>query len=353
MAPTPTSYGIYLPFVSKEYVGPGVSLESKMAGGVVSTETMGEMQRRLASWPRPADDNGMGIHFVRIGYFNPWEADYNIERLLDMKMKWSTVLYSNKDQLAWAAEKFKEAGIMVIWRRGIAPYDRYDEWERDVQILKERGMVPYMQLYNEPSLAQEWHDVPMDRRVFQENFLHAAWDVYRSGGYVGLQIIDEDLLIDTLRFLKERDAWPILERMFFVPHCYGLNHPPDYTWDRYGAMGFKFYADIFRREIGFVPPMIVGEGGWYIDAHEDDRWGSITDKQHRDYHVEVFNWFRTGVLSDGSELPDYLFSFCPWLISEGKDVAAWFDNPHYGDRTLTYEAVMALPSFRRRFSWEK
>lgn len=359
----------YLPIIGREFsalevtapeiTAPEVTVPEatpwrpRAAGEPVPTETVEEMRRRLISWPRPADDNGMGMHFLRMGYFNPWEADYNIKRLLEMKMKWATVLYSNQEQLAWAAQKFREAGIMVIWRRHIAPYERSDGWERDVEILKEQGMVPYLQLYNEPSLDQEWHERPIDVGVYQENFLDAAWKVHNSGGYVGLQIIDTDWLIDTLRFLKERDAWPILRRMFFVAHCYALNHPPDYTWDRHAAMGFRFYADIFRQEIGFVPPVIVGEGGWYIGAQEDTRWGPVTDGQHRDYHLEVFNWFRRGTLSDGSELPDYLFAFTPWLISDGRDRAAWFDNRHFGERTLTYQAVRALPAFRRRFSWER
>ena len=73
---------------------------------------------------------------------------------------------------------------------------------------------------------------------------------------------------------------------------------------------------------------------------------------HRDYHLAVFNWFRTGQLSNGQPLPDTLLAFCPWLLSSKLDDSAWFDS-FYGDHTPTIDAVKALPVFQRRFSWEE
>ncbi|MGC8878404.1 MAG: hypothetical protein ACP5R2_04210 [Anaerolineae bacterium] len=45
-----------------------------------------------------------------------------------------------------------------------------------------------------------------------------------------------------------------------------------------------------------------------------------------------------------------LFAFCPWLIADPVDPAAWFDSAA-GDRTLTIEAVASLPTLERKFSW--
>ncbi|MDH3676252.1 MAG: hypothetical protein OES12_12220, partial [Anaerolineae bacterium] len=70
---------------------------------------------------------------------------------------------------------------------------------------------------------------------------------------------------------------------------------------------------------------------------------------HRDYHLAVFDWFRNGELGNGETLPDYFFAFCPWLISDSNDPAAWFDGAS-GDRTLTIKAVEALPTFERQLS---
>ncbi len=136
-----------------------------------------------------------------------------------------------------------------------------------------------------------------------------------------------------------------------MPHPYGLNHPPSYQEDLNAALGFLQFARVFEEEIGFVPPMIAGEGGWKYGASDDDRFPSIDDQLHRDYHAEVFNWFRGGTLSNGEPLPDYLFAFCPWLLSSKMDDSAWFDS-FAGDRVLTIEAVTDIPSFTRRFSWD-
>lgn len=97
--------------------------------------------------------------------------------------------------------------------------------------------------------------------------------------------------------------------------------------------------------------MIAGEGGWMYGASDDDRFPPIDDGLHRDYHFELFNWFRTGTLSNGEPLPDYLFAFCPWLLASKMDDSAWFDS-FAGNRTSTIEAVRSIPPFVRRFSWE-
>jgi hypothetical protein len=144
----------------------------------------------------------------------------------------------------------------------------------------------------------------------------------------------------------------VFDRLFFVPHPYGLNHPPEYDEDINSALGFREFAKVFEEEIGFTPMMIAGEGGWRPGEAQDNRYPAIDENRHRDYHLAVFDWFRTGQLSNGEPLPDYFFAFCPWLISDPHDPAAWFDSAS-SDRTLTIEAVEAMPIFERKFSWDK
>lgn len=141
-----------------------------------------------------------------------------------------------------------------------------------------------------------------------------------------------------------------LDRFFFVPHPYGLNHPPIYDDDRYSVLGFQDFADIFAEEFGFVSMMVAGEGGWRLGEQQDQCFPAISEELHRDYHVAVFNWFSTGTLSNEEPLPDYLFAFCPWLISDPNDSAAWFDS-NAGNRQLTIDAVRELPFVERQFSW--
>ena len=307
----------------------------------------------LQTWPRPEQDNGRGMHFVQRHWLDEIEAQQQINRLKQLGVRWTLVNYANHYQLRRLAPLFAEAGITVVWRPFVRPYETYDHWTDDVEFLRQRGWAPYFQLYNEPSLAQEWDDAhPIDPETYLRHLLPAVREVYDAGGYVGLQFIDPDWLRLTLRALKAEGLADTFDRLFFVPHPYGLNHPPEYDEDRNGVLGFRDFAAVFEEEIGFVPVMIAGEGGWRPGEAQDNRYPPISQEMHRDYHVAVFDWFRTGRLSNDEPLPDYLFAFCPWLISDPQDPAAWFDSAS-GERTLTIEAVEAMPVFRRQFSWDK
>jgi hypothetical protein len=305
----------------------------------------------LKDWPRPDQDNGLGIHFLLTGYYDGAELDKQIARMESMHLKWALVLYADENQLELAAQKFKQAGIMVVWRKTLRPYQRYSSWGRDIDILKSIGMPPYLQLYNEPEVPAEWDDQPINPDQYFANLLQATKDVYNAGGYPGIQLLDEDNLRRFIDEIYARKGEAIFQRMFFIPHAAGLNHPPAYVEDVNGVLGFRTYAAIFFKRLGFVPPFIIGEGGWKIESQEDNRFPPIDDQLHRDYTLAVFNWFRTGKLSNGGALPDYLFAFCPWMLAGADEAGAWYDS-FKGDRTLTIQAVQQLPLFVRKFSYQ-
>lgn len=306
----------------------------------------------LKTWPRPTADNGRGMHFLQIHQFDPIEAQRQVNRLKYLGVRWALVLYVDHDQLVRTAPIFQEAGITVVWRPFVRPDETYGSWARDVTFLRSRGLAPYFQLYNEPSLVQEWDNgQPVAPESYWHNLLPAIRQVYDAGGYVGLQLIDSGWLRQTLQTMKGQGLSDTFDRLFFVPHLYGLNHPPEYIEDINGVLAFREFASVFEAEIGFVPVMIAGEGGWRLGEAQDNRYPAISAELHRDYHLAVFDWFRTGRLPNGEALPDYLFAFCPWLISDPDDPAAWFDSAT-GDRTLTVEAVAAMPVFERKFSWD-
>ena len=305
----------------------------------------------LKDWPRPQRDNGIGIHFLPAQYADDKDVDYGINNMQRMGMRWALVIYSDEAYLQRIAPKFKAAGIMVVWRKMLRAYEPYFGWERDINLLKNLGMPPYMQVYNEPEVAEEWDGRPISQTLYYDNLLQASRDIYNAGGYVGWQFILQDWLQGAITSVKERQGEAMFGRLFFIPHPYGLNHPPDYTADQNGVLGFLPYAEIFRQQVGFVPPMIAGEGGWKFKGDDDRRYPPIDDARHRDFHVAVFNWFRSGILSNGQALPDYLFAFCPWLLLGG-DASVWL-NSMDGTRQSTIDAVTGLSNFVRRFSWDK
>ncbi len=306
----------------------------------------------LKDWPRPANDNGRCMHFLPVYYYTPRDFEIQIPRLKGLQVRWVLALYGDENQLRLAARQFKDAGIMPIWRKNLRAFQRYYAWDRDIKILNEIGLPPYFQLYNEPDTDTEWEDRTMDRDQWVSIFVQTAKDVYNAGGFVGIQVLDENWLRAVLQSIKAQKGERLFTRMFYVPHPYGLNHPPNYTEDDAGVLGFRTGVDVFQKEVGFVPPVIAGEGGWKFKASEDSRFPIIDDKLHAQYHVELFNWFRVGKLSDGQPLPDYLFAFCPWILAAQMEGAAWYDS-FEGERTLTISEVKKIPIFTRKFSWDK
>ncbi|NJN84114.1 MAG: hypothetical protein HC802_18785 [Caldilineaceae bacterium] len=116
-------------------------------------------------------------------------------------------------------------------------------------------------------------------------------------------------------------------------------------------MGLAF-GHWMQERIGFVLPIVGGEGGWQFGVDDDRRYPRVVQPLHARFHREIFEWFRTGVLSNGEPLPDYFFSMTPWLVGGWNTAEDWWGGP-LGDKTETIAAVRAIPDFVRRFSWER
>ncbi len=307
----------------------------------------------LESWERPAGDNGRCMHWLRNQYFTEADLNINLPRLQQLGAKWVLVVYADENSIKMAAPRFAEAGIIPIWRKMLRPHEQYFDWQRDIELVQSYGLPPYFQIYNEPSLGQEWVDGwegPADEDLFYDHLMQASRDVYNAGGYVGWQFVSHTWLDRAFDEVEKRDGTKIFERFFFIPHSYGDNIPPNWTEDGRGVLGWRYFADHLQRRLGFIPPLIVGEGGWRINSLDEPRFPQMDDATHARYHVELFDWFRTGTVSNGDPLPDYLFAYCPWLIAERGDDNAWWDS-FAGDRLQTIQAVSAMPPFERRFSW--
>jgi hypothetical protein len=308
----------------------------------------------LQDWPRPDNDNGRCMHFLRNQYFVEDELHVNVQRLQQLGARWTLVVYADENIIKMAAPVFKQAGIIPIWRKMLRAHQPYYDWARDVELVKSYGLPPYFQLYNEPSLLEEWElsDHGPNMSIFTDNLMQASQDVYNAGGYVGWQFVNQEWLDHAIDEVQRRGGQKLFERFFFIPHPYGMNFPPTYTTDGRGILSYRYYMDQLERRLGFRPMMIAGEGGWKINNTESADYPPINDESHRQYHVELFDWFRTGQLSNGYPLPDELLAYCVWLIADRGDDNAWWDS-FAGNRQATIDAVTAMPPFTRRFSWER
>jgi hypothetical protein len=163
-----------------------------------------------------------------------------------------------------------------------------------------------------------------------------------------------------LNELKLLNAASVMERMWFCPHPYGANHPPDYPYDELNqrdhpgatlnddtetVLQFLEFAPVFESELGFVPPFLAGECGWQFGNAADPRYAKIDDAHHAKYHAALFDMLRTNRLANGAPLPDFVYAFCPWILY-GPEADAWYSSTT-GTRQQTIETVRAIPPFTR------
>jgi uncharacterized Zn-binding protein involved in type VI secretion len=314
----------------------------------------------LKTFPRPANDNGRGVHF----HIDLRESTIAVvvPQLLSIGCKWTMIYAQDENQAQRAARGCWNAGIMPIVRIGKKVDEPFDPAVY-VAKLKEIGVPPYVQIYNEPGDDREWKKWPGPDKwagIFGARWAQAAIAVYDAGGYPGLQILGREEFVTAVDSVAAQGRTDIWQRAFFALHNYGANHPPNYPYDAItnktifeddvAALVFLLYAAWMKEKIGYVLPIIGGEGGWQYGAHEDQRYPKVESPLHAKYHAEMFDWFRTGVVSNGEPLPDYLFSVAPW-IAGGWGGDDWWGGP-LGDKTETINAVRALPPFTRKFSWD-
>ncbi|MGE5602948.1 MAG: hypothetical protein ACM30E_07840, partial [Nitrososphaerales archaeon] len=343
---------------------------------VVLTE---ENTRHLRGFPRPPRDNGIGLHF-HLDLRDDFIAK-SVEHLQEIRATWTLIYAGDELQTERAARACFSAGIMPVVRparlvnqdfdplpflQGLRRAWRATGWGGPVEPL-------YLQLYNEPEDPREWTAgvAPADGpQRFGSAWAARAPQIVDAGAFVGIQVLDRpgfDAAVDAVARNHRQDIW---QRAFFVQHNYGQNHPPAYPYDpikqqvdpgttilqdHIAALKFLAHATWMQERLGFVMPVIGGEGGWWMYDDEDKHYPKVDWPLHAQYHKEMYEWFRNGVLSNGEATPDYLFSITSWIAGSWTFAAQnWWDNPlsPTGKLDLSIEAMRSIPEFVRRFSWD-
>jgi hypothetical protein len=295
---------------------------------------------RYEIFPRPPGDNGMGIHFGLSTETEAIAAD--IRRAKELRLTWATLCYQGDEQLVRCARMMWDAGIMPVCRQVTTVGAAYP-FDRDARVLIEEGIPAYIQIFNEPSDQREWkRDRPKDyRQRWSQLWAQKATEVYNARGYPGLQCLDPEELEAAIDALGADS--PVWERVWFCSHNYGLNHPPNWRENYWCVLGFQFFAETFEHRLGFVPPIVCGEGGWLYGAYDDHRYPRVDGLVHAKYTREMYEWFSRGSVSNGAPLPEYLFAVCPWILSGASD-EAWYG---YTTKTATIQEVKQIPAFVR------
>ena len=341
-----------------------------------------ENTAHLRTYPRPPQDNGIGLHF-HTDLRDEFIAR-TIGHLKSIRATWTLIHALDELQAERAARACFRAGIMPVVRIGnpidsIVDAAAYVEGVR--KALHGSGFAHdparpplYVQVFNEPEDDREWRSQqrPSDWvQAFGSNWARAAVRVYDAGGYPGIQVLDRpgfDAAVDAIASMNRKDIW---DRAFFAHHNYGENHPPAYPYDARNqadnpghtifddyicALKFLAHAGWMQERLGRVLPLIGGEGGWLPGGEQDRRYPKVETPLHAQFTKEMFEWLRTGVLANGEPLPDYLFNITAWVagswVFPGQN---WWDNSLMldGKLTQTIEAVQSIPVFVRKSSWDQ
>ncbi len=339
--------------------------------------------QRLKSFPRPPRDNGIGLHFhldLRDQFI-----EETVSHLKSVRATWTLIYAQDELQTERAARACFAAGIMPVVRIGKLidePTDPTPYVEGLRRAWKSHGwggsVEPlYVQLFNEPEDPREWvaQQVPADwAEQFGRRWAADAPKVVNAGAFVGIQVLDRpgfDRTVDAVNALGQKTADRVWRNAFFAHHNYGQNHPPAYPYDAIkqqtdpgktiledwvAALRFLAHAHWMQERIGFVLPIIGGEGGWWLYNDEDKHYPKVEWPLHAQYTKEMYEWLRTGVLSNGEPLPDYLFSITSWIAGSWTFAAQnWWGNAlsPTGRLDQTIEAMQSMPEFVRRFSWDE
>ena len=198
----------------------------------------------LVIYPRPASDNGRGVHWPPTVQPEPAAVThYFVPELRAMNMKWVTFLQADQPQLtnAYLVEQLVASGIEPMMRV-YQPFNQPYAHLGDLVAQAVPMGVHYFELYNEPNLAglaggwRKGHSISVERMV--DLWIIAARQVRAAGGRPSLPPLAAGGTVDDLVFLRQfldgvaaRGQGDLLPGAWLPVHNYFFNHPLDYPND--------------------------------------------------------------------------------------------------------------------------
>lgn len=203
-----------------------------------------QYQDLLPTYPRPAGDNGRGVHWApTVNTMSPDVVDYFIQELRVMNIKWVKLLQADLPEVTHtyllrqlAAHDIEP--ILRVYQPFNEPYQHLAELVPQARALG----VDYFELYNEPNLAGPaggWPEgQPINLARIVDLWLLAAREVHAAGGFPSLPPLAGGGAVDDMVFLRQfldgvraRGQAGVLPGAWISVHNYFLNHPLDYPTD--------------------------------------------------------------------------------------------------------------------------
>lgn len=292
------------------------ALEAVRPAALVNTGNSVGAPMALSDYPRPAGDNGRGIHWIPTVSQAPEVVDQYVNEAIAMGMKW--VVFLNEGARIgdndYLVKKLTQAGIepvMRIYTPGVVPVE--GDLKKAVEHYTKLG-VHYVQLYNEPNLRVETNGQPADVDTYLDLWTAAAKEVIAGGGLPGFgalspqgEMDDRAFLKQALQGLKDRGQENLLNQGWLAMHNYTGPRPLD---DPDGFKRFTQYNDVINQVLGRSIPIVGTEGGTHVTS-------AVSEEQQINMVTGAYNYMR--------HREPYNFAYTYWIIANGHD-SAWDEH---------------------------
>ncbi len=222
-------------------------------------------------FPRPANDNGWGMHWIPTVKQDPGAVDRFVGEAVRMHIKWVVFLNDggNIGDNDYLVEQLTANGIMPVMRIYQSTLEPYGgDIGAMVAHYRAKG-VYYYQLYNEPNVNIENTQGFSNPNRYALAWATTARQVVNNGGLPGIGALSPggaynhyEFLDRTLRAIKYNGDENLLNHAWLSVHNYhGLRaqDDPDGFWL------YRNYDEIVNKVLGRSLPMIGTEGGSYSE----------------------------------------------------------------------------------------
>ena len=305
----------------------------------------------LSDFPRPPDDNGLGVHWSTYLYGQSDEAtDFFVSELTGMNIKWVKLLNDGTTGRHHddTIDQLVAHGIMPILRIYQECNIPYDAKALDdlVRYYVARG-VYYYELYNEPDQVGRNSGWCQPGGEPQPEYLAQIWAdaarvVYQAGGYPSLPSFfapsqkledwEEDFFYKFFHALKEQGNEDTLYFSWAAVHNYGLNHPPTYPYDDVNLTGRVLTEEEIDR-YGLTPKQVSEinqarktarePGGFFLgDNLYDDSTCFFHFIAYHDQFYDLFGFEIPMISTEGGTVPGS-DEDPRYPVTDGQTVADW------------------------------
>ena len=366
----------------------------------------------LSAFPRPPQDNGLGVHWSTHLYAQSAEAtSYFVSELARMNIRWVKLLNDGTRGREYdhTIEELVARGIMPVLRlyqRCNEPFDPKDLTAL-VRHYVAKG-VYYYELYNEPNLPGKPGGWCQKGGLPQPDYLARIWAdaarvIYRAGGYPSLPSMfapskkrpnwRQDFFYQFFDALRAQGNTEVLYFSWAPIHNYNINHPPDYPYDEVNLTSRPLtQAEIERyrltpeqvAQINHARATAREPGGYYVgDNLADDSTCFLHFIAWHDQFYDLFGFTIPLISTEGGATkgsgedprypvvdgqtvaewtlrhanymldaaPDYYFATMTWLLAQRAleyNEPNWEVNAWYHDRAGDQEPVVEVLKQRPR-----